>query len=133
VLTQIAADALAVPVELVQLEIGDSTLPEGSVAGGSVGTMSWGSAIIDAARKLRARLHGEFSDVVPEGGLEATGSTGEDIEARRFALHAFGAQFAEVRVDVDTGEVRVPRLLGVFAAGPGSSTRSSPARSCWAG
>ena len=31
--------------------------------------------------------------------------------------HAFGAQFAEVAVDVDTGEVRVPRLLGVFAAG----------------
>ncbi len=27
------------------------------------------------------------------------------------------AQFAEVRVDADTGEVRVPRLLGVFAAG----------------
>jgi xanthine dehydrogenase YagR molybdenum-binding subunit len=32
-------------------------------------------------------------------------------------MHAFGAQFAEVRVNVDTGEVRVPRLLGVFAAG----------------
>ena len=33
------------------------------------------------------------------------------------ARYAFGAQFAEVRVDADTGEVRVPRLLGVFAAG----------------
>ena len=32
-------------------------------------------------------------------------------------MHAFGAQFAEVRVHVTTGEVRVPRLLGVFAAG----------------
>jgi xanthine dehydrogenase YagR molybdenum-binding subunit len=32
-------------------------------------------------------------------------------------MHAFGAQFAEVRVHEDTGEVRVPRLLGVFAAG----------------
>ena len=32
-------------------------------------------------------------------------------------MHAFGAQFAEVRVNVDTGEVRVPRLLGVFGAG----------------
>ena len=29
----------------------------------------------------------------------------------------FGAQFAEVRIDVDTGEARVSRLLGVFAAG----------------
>jgi xanthine dehydrogenase YagR molybdenum-binding subunit len=32
-------------------------------------------------------------------------------------MHAYGAQFAEVRVHEDTGEVRVPRLLGVFAAG----------------
>jgi xanthine dehydrogenase YagR molybdenum-binding subunit len=32
-------------------------------------------------------------------------------------MHAFGAQFAEVRVDLDTGEVRVPRLVGVFAVG----------------
>ena len=36
------------------------------------------------------------------------GESGENPEARRFAMHAFGAQFAEVRV---------PRLLGVFAAG----------------
>ncbi len=32
-------------------------------------------------------------------------------------MHAFGAQFAEVRVHADTGEVRVPRLLGVFDVG----------------
>jgi xanthine dehydrogenase YagR molybdenum-binding subunit len=32
-------------------------------------------------------------------------------------MHAYGAQFAEVRVNVDSGEVRVPRLLGVFAVG----------------
>jgi xanthine dehydrogenase YagR molybdenum-binding subunit len=33
------------------------------------------------------------------------------------ARHAFGAQFAEVRVDVVTGEVRVARMTGVFACG----------------
>jgi xanthine dehydrogenase YagR molybdenum-binding subunit len=32
-------------------------------------------------------------------------------------MHAFGAHFAEVRVDADTGEVRVPRMLGTFAVG----------------
>ena len=31
--------------------------------------------------------------------------------------YAFGAQFAEARVNADTGEIRVPRMLGVFAAG----------------
>jgi xanthine dehydrogenase YagR molybdenum-binding subunit len=32
-------------------------------------------------------------------------------------MHSFGAQFAEVRVDADTGEVRIARLVGVFAGG----------------
>jgi xanthine dehydrogenase YagR molybdenum-binding subunit len=117
VLGQIAADALAAPVERVRLEIGDSALPAGAVAGGSSGTASWGTAIVKAARKLRARLHDEFGDVVPGAGLEATGGFIENPEAKRFSMHAFGAQFAEVRVNVDTGEVRVPRLLGAFAAG----------------
>jgi xanthine dehydrogenase YagR molybdenum-binding subunit len=116
VLTQIAADALDVPIERVHLEIGDTLLPPAQIAGGSMGTASWGTAIVEAARKLRTRLQEEHG-VIPAGGLEATGEAGENPEARRFAMHAYGAQFAEVRVNIDTGEVRVPRLLGVFAAG----------------
>ncbi len=116
VLTQIAADALDVSMERVHLEIGDTLLPRASLAGGSMGTASWGTAIVDAARKLRARLQ-EENGVIPAEGLEAIGEGGENPEAKRFAMHAFGAQFAEVRVNRDTGEVRVPRLLGVFAVG----------------
>jgi xanthine dehydrogenase YagR molybdenum-binding subunit len=116
-LTQIAADALEVPLERVRLEIGDSALPQAGGAGGSAGTSSWGWAIVDAAQKLRARLRDEFGGVVPAEGLEATGAFETNPEAQRYSMHAFGAQFAEVRVNADTGEVRVPRLLGVFAAG----------------
>jgi len=72
---------------------------------------------VDAAHKLRARLNEEFDGVVPPEGLEADGEAGDNLEAKNFAMHAFGAQFAEVHVDADTGEVRVPRLLGVFAVG----------------
>jgi xanthine dehydrogenase YagR molybdenum-binding subunit len=117
VLTQIAADALEVPLERVQLEIGDSALPKAGAAGGSSGTASWGWAIVEAARQLRTRLRDEHSGAVPAAGLEATGEVGDNPEAQHFSMHAFGAQFAEVRVDADTGEVRVPRLLGVFAIG----------------
>jgi xanthine dehydrogenase YagR molybdenum-binding subunit len=117
VLTQIAADALAVSPERVQVEIGDSRLPRAPGAGGSQGTASWGSAIVAAAQRLRARLHDEYGGVIPAEGIEATAETGENPAAQRFALHGFGAQFAEVRVDIDSGEVRVPRLLGVFAVG----------------
>src|SRR5260370_40607582 len=111
-----AADALDVPIGRVHLEIGDTLLPPAQIAGGSMGTASWGTAIVEAARKLRARLQEEHG-VIPAGGLEATGKGGENPEAQRFAMYAFGAQFAEARVNRDTGEVRVPRLLGVFAAG----------------
>jgi xanthine dehydrogenase YagR molybdenum-binding subunit len=116
-LTQIAADALEVPLERVQLEIGDSSLPRAIGAEGSSGTASWGWAIFNAAIALRTRLHEEYGGTVPAGGLEASGAFDANPEARQFSMHAFGAQFAEVRVSATTGEVRVPRLLGVFAAG----------------
>ena len=117
-LTQIAADALDVPVERIRLRIGDSALPKAPGAGGSMGLVSWGSAIVDAAQKLRARVQDDFGGVVPADGVEARGETDDNPELKQhYSAHAFGAQFAEVRVDADTGEVRVPRLLGVFAAG----------------
>jgi xanthine dehydrogenase YagR molybdenum-binding subunit len=116
-LTQIAADALEVPIERVQLGIGDTALPQALWATASTGTASWGWAIFNAASALRARLQEEFGGSVPAEGLEATGTFQANPEAQQYAMHAFGAQFAEVRVNMDTGEVRVPRLLGVFAAG----------------
>jgi xanthine dehydrogenase YagR molybdenum-binding subunit len=106
VLTQIAADALEVPPEQVHVEVGDSAYGQAMLAGGSMGTSSWGTAVLEACRRLRA------------GEDEVHVDTGEGEEAEEpLAKHAFGAQFVEVRVDVDTGEIRVPRVLGVFACG----------------
>ncbi|MFD8699412.1 hypothetical protein [Kitasatospora purpeofusca] len=48
----------------------------------------------------------------PEGRAKATGSARYADDAR----HAFGAQFAEVQVDRDTGEVRL--RVAQDAAGP---------------
>ncbi len=42
VLTLIAADALGVEPDRIDLQIGDSALPSATVAGGSSGTSSWG-------------------------------------------------------------------------------------------
>jgi xanthine dehydrogenase YagR molybdenum-binding subunit len=111
-LTQVAADALECPVEAVELEIGDTDLPNATVAGGSSGISSWGWAIVAAARELR-RLHGSK----PPAGAEASAQTPKEAEDKTFAQHSFGAQFAEVRVSAATGEVRVSRMLGVFSAG----------------
>ena len=117
-LTLIAADALGVPAERVVVTLGDSRLPTAPLAGGSMGTSSWGWAVTKACAELRELLDG-LGDAVPADGVRVEVDTDDDIAAldENFARHAFGAQFVEARVDVDTGEVRVPRMVGVFAAG----------------
>jgi xanthine dehydrogenase YagR molybdenum-binding subunit len=51
----------------------------------------------------------------PEVVVQVENKEKEDRKA--FSTHAFGAQFVEVRVDEDLGEVRVTRCVGAFGAG----------------
>ena len=116
VLRQIAADALEADIDAVEVRLGDSRLPKASVAGGSSGTSSWGWAVTLACQALRGQLPVGVSP--PPDGVEATADTCDVLAERpAFARQAFGAQFAEVEVDVDTGEIRVLRQLGVFGVG----------------
>jgi xanthine dehydrogenase YagR molybdenum-binding subunit len=112
VLTQIAADSLEVGTADIDLAVADTLLPPASVAGGSSGTSSWGSAVVAAAQLFRAD-HGE----APDPGLHTTASAADDAAAEEYAFHSFGAVFAEARVNRWTGEVRVPKLLGVYSVG----------------
>jgi xanthine dehydrogenase YagR molybdenum-binding subunit len=112
ILGQIAADALGAPVEEVDVQIGDTLRPKASVAGGSSGTATWGTAVVRAAEALRER-HGED----PAAGASAEAEAEENEDDEKYAMHAFGAQFATVKVNARTGEIRVPRMLGIFAAG----------------
>jgi xanthine dehydrogenase YagR molybdenum-binding subunit len=117
-LSQIAADALDTDLGSVELRIGDSRLPQAGGAGGSTGLASWGSAIVLTARKLRRRLDEQHGGRLPADGLTVDGGVaGESPHAKTHSMHAFGAHFVEVRVDRDTGEVRVPRATSVYDAG----------------
>ena len=49
--------------------------------------------------------------------LEAQAGAKPGGEKDRYSMYAFGAQFAEVRLDALLGEIRVSRMLGVFGAG----------------
>ncbi|WP_299050621.1 xanthine dehydrogenase family protein molybdopterin-binding subunit [uncultured Nocardioides sp.] len=112
VLTQIAADALGVEPGRIELSLGDTELPKATVAGGSAGTSSWGTSIVLAAQQLRAD-HGDD----PDAGVETTATSEGYPDMENLALHSFGAVFAETRVHRWTGEVRVPRMLGVYSVG----------------
>jgi xanthine dehydrogenase YagR molybdenum-binding subunit len=111
---QIAADALDVSADLIDLTIADSSLPEAGPAGGSSGTNSWGWAVTKACRQLKAQL----ADGVGADGIEVTADISDEAGAETStAQHAYGAHFVEARVDLESGMVEVPRMLGVFAAG----------------
>ncbi|MEW2339897.1 MULTISPECIES: xanthine dehydrogenase family protein molybdopterin-binding subunit [Streptomyces] len=115
-LTLVAADALRVPVDRVRVHIGDSDFGPAMFAGGSMGTRSWAWAVDAAAEELRERL--ALGATIPPEGITVRSDTTDAV--RRLAQterHSYGAQFAEVAVDTATGEVRVRRMLGIFAAG----------------
>ncbi|MDB5955204.1 xanthine dehydrogenase family protein molybdopterin-binding subunit [Ramlibacter sp.] len=140
VFTQIAAEMFGLPVERVRIELGDSDFPATAGSGGSFGAATAGSALFVACENLRRKLaqaagiapeQAEFADGHVRGGgksaLLATLAGQEGIEAegeikpgamdKRYTQMSYGAFFCEVSVDTETGEVRVRRMLGVFAAG----------------
>ncbi|MEV5716771.1 xanthine dehydrogenase family protein molybdopterin-binding subunit [Amycolatopsis mediterranei] len=142
---QIAADALGVPFDAVRVEYGDSTLPVSPGAGGSMQTASIASSLLAACEKLKRELDtlakrsasaGESpATILAEAGVPSVeAAVGSDTrfgrvagqlkfaakflrDQRRWMKAACGAQFCEVRVDPDTGEVRVSRWAGVFDVG----------------
>src|SRR5690606_548212 len=115
-LTLIAADALETTPDRVRVRIGDSDFGPAMIAGGSMGTRSWAWAVTAAAAELRERL--AVATFVPPEGITVRSDTTAALGAlAQKERHSFGAQFAEVAVDTASGEVRVRRMLGIFAAG----------------
>ncbi|GAA3490989.1 xanthine dehydrogenase family protein molybdopterin-binding subunit [Streptomyces cremeus] len=128
VLAQVAADALGVPLETVRTEIGSTALPKAPLAGGSSGTASWGWAVHQACTALAGRLAAHRGQLPADGLTETADTTGTADADSPYARHAFGAHFADVRVDTVTGEIRVSRLLGVYAAGRILNARTARAQ-----
>lgn len=144
IFAQIAAESMGVPVEQVTVEIGDSNLPPSPGSGGSWGAGSSGSAIFNACNALRERmakaadladpaqlsikdatvraggrtlaLAAFMKQYAPEG-LEAEGGIKPGKELEDYSQGSYGACFAEVAVNLDSGEPRLRRMLGVFEAG----------------
>jgi xanthine dehydrogenase YagR molybdenum-binding subunit len=156
VVGQIAAERLGLPLDKIEVAVGDSDLPPAPVAGGSNTTASACNAVAKACAAIDRKLYGtnsetvggtappsrrgrgledafkqlgvgaieEYAEFLPPGaGPDAMkklyagtpylggGSKGEKL------MYALGAEFVEVRVHALTREIRVPRIVGAFAAG----------------
>jgi xanthine dehydrogenase YagR molybdenum-binding subunit len=152
IMTQIAADAIRVPLSSVTFKLGDTRYPETPVSGGSQTAATAGAAVDAAGHALRQKIFdlimsdqrssvpgatvGDLSfgggkvtlrgksvairDLVSRTGqpyIEAQASTKKNDETKDFSMYSFGAQFAEVRVDADLGQIKVSRMVGAFGAG----------------
>ena len=140
VIAQTAAEMLGVGMDRVTVRLGDSRFPVSSGSGGQWGGNSATAGVYAAACMLRDKIAQALgfnsADAVFEDGHVRAGGrsvplakaaaggaiTAEDkMEygdlGKRYAQSTFGAHFCEVGVDSATGEVRVRRMSGAFAAG----------------
>ncbi|MBV9859810.1 MAG: xanthine dehydrogenase family protein molybdopterin-binding subunit [Alphaproteobacteria bacterium] len=155
VMSQVAADALKLPLYRLRFDLGDSAFPKAPVSGGSQSAASVAAAVLAVAEQARQKLaamalalpHSPFAgrtvdalaledgfvvakdaaqsrvgipSLLARNGLDrlvVTADAKPGDERQKYSTHSFGAQFAEVRVDPELGEIRVSRLVGAFAAG----------------
>jgi CO/xanthine dehydrogenase Mo-binding subunit len=146
-MAQIAAEELGIPFEHVQVSLGDSARgPFASLSAGSSTVPSMGpavrSAAADAKRQLieiaAQRFHleegvldikngqivsadgsswplTEITGLLEDGQILGKGARGPNPAGMQ--VLTFGVQVAEVAVDVETGEVRVDKIVAIHDVG----------------
>ncbi|MFL5968814.1 MAG: xanthine dehydrogenase family protein molybdopterin-binding subunit [Gaiellaceae bacterium] len=146
-MAQIAAEELGIPLEHVQVSLGDSARgPYAAISAGSSTIPSMGpavrSAAADAKRQLlelaAQRFHleervldlkdgniissdgsswplTEITGLLEDGQILGKGSRGPNPAGMQ--VLTFGVQVAEVAVDVETGEVRVDKIVAIHDVG----------------
>ncbi len=140
IIAQTAAEMMGLPIDRVDVRLGDSRFPSGAGSGGQFGAASSTSGVYAACVKLREAVaqrlgldaaQADFTDgqvrvgnhsLALEDAAKAGAVTAEDkIEfgalTKQYEQQTFGAHFVEVGVDAATGEVRLRRMLAVCAAG----------------
>jgi xanthine dehydrogenase YagR molybdenum-binding subunit len=117
VMTQVAADALGIPVERIDFELGDTLMPPAGVSGGSTTVASVAPAVKAACEAARAKKEAAVAAGRPNEMIEALAHAREGEEKEKFGTRSFGAVFCEVRVDEDLGVIRVPRIVGAYSVG----------------
>jgi len=139
IMPQLAAEVLGIPAERITLRLGDTRLPQAGPTTGSSTTMSTGSAVIDAAEKLKQRLAAlsgakdapapqtwsallrdrGVGELVADGAFVLPGGQPFDAHggATGYSMHTWGAIFVEMEVDEALGRARMRRCVAGYSAG----------------
>jgi xanthine dehydrogenase YagR molybdenum-binding subunit len=185
VVAMTASDLLGLPLDAIEVNIGDSRLPAAPMSAGSNSTASVCTVVAKACEAIRQRIAQSAVKAgssplkgYPEGSvrlIDGRATSGECSELLEVAIKrvsrgkliienasnnphgappligpalvqrgkpiimggsnlkdrmqfAFGAQFIEVRIARHSGEIRVPRMVGVYAAGRIMNRRTAHAQ-----
>ena len=128
ILAQTVSEYLDIPVEQVDVELGDSEYPVTPGSGGSWGAASFANGaraaceqalkdLKDKAGETAATTTVALMKAAQLSSLEAEGTAEPDEEYKAHSVFSFGANFTEVWVDKDTGVFRIKRMLNVASCG----------------
>ncbi|WP_314374244.1 aldehyde oxidoreductase molybdenum-binding subunit PaoC [Sphingomonas paucimobilis] len=140
IIAQTAAEMMGVPLDQIEVRLGDSAYPVSAGSGGQFGAANATAGVYAACVRLREavaqKLGFNSADIAFADGQVSSGNravslreavasgplTAEDkIEfgdlGKTYQLSTFGSHFVEVGVDAYTGVVRLRRMLAVCAAG----------------
>ncbi|MGW3352759.1 xanthine dehydrogenase family protein molybdopterin-binding subunit [Nonomuraea rubra] len=139
--TQAAAQRLGVPMDRIRFLQGDSDVAKTRIPGASAATTTLASAIWNACDQLvrelakltglrietreaglftadgRGLTYWQLLELAGRDHVEVTGRSAPPYQTLKRTTSTYGAHFAEVLVDEDTGEVRVTRWAGAFDGG----------------
>ncbi len=148
-IAQIVSEVLDIPIEKIQVIVGDTaTCPFAPSSGGSMTAPSVSPAVRDAAELMRSKLISGAATILETPEVELVYSNGviqskldekknisiNDIVSRLrervlvttgareanpqgYTINTFGAQFAEVAVDTETGQVKVIKIVAAHDIG----------------
>lgn len=139
ILGQLAAEMLGLPPDRVEVRLGDTRFPPASGSGGSFGAASSGNAVFLACEEIRQRIAKAMGcderDLTLQDGMARAGNVARSLSElvdgtitgeghlepgkteKSHRQATWGSHWAEVAVNRWTGEVRVRRMMGVFACG----------------
>lgn len=127
-----AADILGIPVEKVRVEMGDSRLPDGGLAGGSQMTASLVPTVMKACQEILKTANcttaTEACAALQKSGraaIEASASSAPGDETKKWAFQSWGAHFCEVTVDEEIGRLQVTRWVSVMDVGRIINTKAT--------
>lgn len=149
IIAQIVSEVLEIPVEKIQVILGDTaTCPYAPASGGSMTAPSVSPAVRDAAEQMKMKLISGaaaaletsedqlvYSNGVIQSKLDEKKNIVINDVVRRlrervmittgaraanpqgYTTNSFGAQFAEVAVDTDTGQIKVLKIVAAHDIG----------------